>query len=330
MQLALKHLFTPHYSNNHRPSILHPAGLSVVIGLFLLVQTWTKLLAYMPESLPKGLVLGYASSISADQVVELTNAERAKAGLGPLAPNNRLSQAAAAKAAHMFAHDYWAHVAPDGTTPWYFITQQGYGYTIAGENLARDFGDTSAMVQAWMDSPTHKENIVNAKYVETGVAVVDGKLEGMETTLVVQVFGAPAKSLASAGTSGSTTQVPDPLQPTAMPTLLPIKAAVSPTTTPTPMAITTANQPEPELMQAALGAVIDENRGSNGTLLSPLLLIKSVGTSILMMLIAVLVYDEYISRRSKLNRQVGKNWAHLAFFSVIMMVLLALQQGKVI
>jgi len=133
--------------------------------------------------------LGYASFIPPQTIVELTNNERIKLGLSPLKFNETLSKAAAAKAANMFQKGYWAHNAPDGTEPWSFILASGYSYLHAGENLARDFNSPESVVTAWMNSPTHKANLISAKYHDIGVAVVDGNLNGVETTLVVQMFG---------------------------------------------------------------------------------------------------------------------------------------------
>jgi hypothetical protein len=282
---VLRRLFVPRHSNNHRAKIIQPAGLLVLMGIYLIWSTWIKLATKTP--LPQGVVLGYASSIEATQVINETNAERAKADLPPLIHNALLTQAATAKAAHMFKEDYWAHVAPDGTTPWFFFKQAGYAYAVAGENLARDFGDTETMIKAWMDSPTHKENMINPKYQEIGVAVVNGKLQGMETTLVVQLFGKPTKAVASAVTSNSaSTQTP----------IMEIKGASS--------------QPT--------------------QIISPLRMAKAMATSIMMMLIGVLIYDEYLIHKHKIPRRVGKNWAHLTLFGIALMMIVNMVPGKVL
>jgi hypothetical protein len=91
----------------------------------------------------------------------------------------------------MFKNNYWAHVAPDGTEPWDFILGENYDYIYAGENLAKNFSTSGDVVEAWYNSPSHKENLINKNYTEMGFAVVDGKLNGYETTLVVQMFGKP-------------------------------------------------------------------------------------------------------------------------------------------
>jgi hypothetical protein len=108
----------------------------------------------------------------------------------------------------MFAKNYWAHQSPDGQSPWFFIKSVDYQYSIAGENLAKDFYDTDSMLKAWMASPTHKDNIIHPKYQEIGIAVVDGVLDGLKTTLVVQHFGTPLVSTLS--NSPSETSAPAP------------------------------------------------------------------------------------------------------------------------
>ena len=112
-----------------------------------------------------------------------------------------LTKAAALKADDMFSDNYWAHFAPDGTSPWYFYGKVGYSYTWAGENLARDFQTSAGVVAGWMASTAgHKENILNSNFTEVGVAVKNGVLQGEETTLVVQLFGKPVSYTASAPT----------------------------------------------------------------------------------------------------------------------------------
>ncbi|MFH1648124.1 MAG: CAP domain-containing protein, partial [Patescibacteria group bacterium] len=112
-------------------------------------------------------------------------------GLSPLRLNSTLSEAAKQKAYDMFENDYWAHISPDGVEPWDFILGQGYDYIYAGENLAKNFSTSKQVVEGWYNSPTHKSNLLGANYDEIGLAVVNGTLNGYETTLVVQMFGRP-------------------------------------------------------------------------------------------------------------------------------------------
>ena len=125
-------------------------------------------------------------------VVDLTNNERSDLAAPPLVRSAMLDAAAKQKAEHMAANGYFAHFAPDGTSPWSFFDQAGYVYAYAGENLAIHFTDSSEIVDAWMDSPTHRENIANSNFSEIGVGTAKGTFDGYETVFVVQFFGAPA------------------------------------------------------------------------------------------------------------------------------------------
>ena len=181
---VITHLFLPHHTNNQRAKILHPSSLLVVLSLVLVFQMAVGKISYR---YPR--ILGYASVIQPVQILTLTNQQRQSQGLPALELDPQLSAAAARKAADMFARDYWSHVSPAGTQPWTFITAAGYSYRYAGENLARDFSDPDSVVQAWMNSPSHRENMLSNRYRDMGVAVADGNLGGRETTLVVQMFG---------------------------------------------------------------------------------------------------------------------------------------------
>lgn len=139
-------------------------------------------------------ILGYESSITVDQVYTQINAKRVEKGQGSLNVNNQLSAAAYAKAQDMLQKGYWAHTSPEGKEPWNFITEHGYSYQVAGENLARNFDSTTPMVDAWQASPTHNANLISSAYFETGIAVLQGEMDGVPTTLVVQLFAAPQRA----------------------------------------------------------------------------------------------------------------------------------------
>lgn len=134
-------------------------------------------------------ILGYATDVKVSDLLTYTNALREKNGLSDLTLNDELSKAAKAKAADMFEEDYWAHTSPSGKEPWDFITGSGYDYIFAGENLAVDFSRSKDVVDAWNNSPSHRDNLLSPKYDEIGFAVVDGELQGRKTTLIVQMFG---------------------------------------------------------------------------------------------------------------------------------------------
>lgn len=130
-----------------------------------------------------------AGSITSEGVIKLVNQARLKESLDPLVINDKLAKAAMDKADDMLQHDYFAHTSPQGATPWDWITKNKYDYKYAGENLAMGFNSAEKQQQAWMDSATHRQNIMNQHYQEIGVAVKNGVIEGKKTTVVVQEFG---------------------------------------------------------------------------------------------------------------------------------------------
>ena len=184
MKDFLHHLFIPRESNNHRAKILHNSNLFLTV-VFLFLSSF--FIQSFKEAFPS--VLGISSDISVDSLVALTNKEREANGVGSLTINAQLSQAAAQKAEDMLKNDYWAHNSPSGTTPWVFIKNSGYNYVYAGENLAKGFSTSQEVVDAWMNSPSHRANMLSANYKDVGFAVVTGRLNGEDTVLVVEEFG---------------------------------------------------------------------------------------------------------------------------------------------
>jgi uncharacterized protein YukE len=125
-------------------------------------------------------------------VIAATNEQREAHGLLPLKMNARLNQAAQAKVQDMFALQYFEHISPTGDGPSDLAKQANYKYIVVGENLALgNFKDDATLVEAWMNSPGHRENILNARYQEIGVAVGQGMFEGKRVWLAVQEFGTP-------------------------------------------------------------------------------------------------------------------------------------------
>ena len=176
--------FVPHKKHKTRAKLLsHSALFSYSVALAVLVVVLKLMPAYAPG------VLGYASNIEISALLRYTNERRAQIGLKPLTLNKELSEEAYRKAKHMFSDGYWAHVSPGGTKPWDFILSEGYDYIYAGENLAKNFSNSKDVVDAWYESPSHRDNLLSANYDDIGLVVVDGVLEGDETTIVVQMFG---------------------------------------------------------------------------------------------------------------------------------------------
>lgn len=131
--------------------------------------------------------------LTKEGVLRWTNAQREKYGLPVLEESEKLNLSAAAKIEEMFKNQYFSHFSPDGKEIADFARQAGYDYILIGENLALgNFGSDEVLVQGWMESSGHRENILNSRYKEIGVAVGKGILEGKETWLAVQHFGLPS------------------------------------------------------------------------------------------------------------------------------------------
>jgi len=127
------------------------------------------------------------------EVIRWTNAQRQNNGLTPLIENQKLDLSADHKVRDMFVNQYFEHQSPVGIGAGDLIKQVDYEYLIAGENLAMgNFENSEKLVAAWMESPGHRENILNSKYHEIGVAVSQGIYEGRKVWMAVQHFALPS------------------------------------------------------------------------------------------------------------------------------------------
>jgi hypothetical protein len=216
----------------------------------------------------------------------------------------------------MLAKGYWAHFAPDGTSPWSFFLKFGYKYKYAGENLARDFSDASSAVNAWMNSPTHKENILNPNYKEIGIGVVEGNLAGADTTIIVQFFGSTLSNTATIPVAQAKT-IDTPASKKVVTSILP-----TPTQTPTP-------KPTPQAQVVTKTDTVT-NTATSSALISPFQSTKNVSLGVLGVLLLVLCIDLIIVRRHRIARIGGRTLAHIAFLGMILAVILILKAGEII
>ncbi|WP_240796513.1 CAP domain-containing protein [Streptomyces sp. RFCAC02] len=110
---------------------------------------------------------------AAQEVLSLVNAERAAAGLRSLTLDPSLSALANAYSADMAARGFFDHTDPDGRTPWDRAADAGI-LNLGGENIARGQVDAEAVVEAWMASEGHRDNILNPVYTTMGLGVQFG------------------------------------------------------------------------------------------------------------------------------------------------------------
>jgi len=136
------------------------------------------------------------TDITRDSVVAEMNRVRREAGLGPLREDVRLDGAADDRMKDMEDLGYWAHVAPDGRKPFTWYEGRGYKYSNAGENLACGFETAEVLIDSWMESPGHRDNILSPLYQDCGIAIIDGSTKGRAAgKSIVVVFGRPMVEL---------------------------------------------------------------------------------------------------------------------------------------
>lgn len=311
---TIAHLFHPRSSNNHRAKILHPDGFFALLVIAVVVSVGLHRIT--PYLNSKGAILGYSSTISIQTVIDETNAQRVKLGLPKVEYNETLSRAAQAKANDMLANQYWSHYSPSGKSPWEFMKEVDYTYNVAGENLARDFMQTDDMMRAWMNSPTHRENIINPRFHDIGIAVVNGKLNGSETTLVVQMFGTQLGSnIASSKVDGQAEkieieQVPVPRSSTDT--------------------IAQSDISNPSTTQSVLALSLEQiTLPKESPLISPLYLSKAMFLAIIILIVSVLIYDFMIVSNQRTVRFVGKNFAHIALFLTVSFLIVFFKSGTI-
>lgn len=301
----IRHLFIPHESNNQKAKILHSGSLLLIA---LLLVSFQFVLNIAPKAFPR--VLGYAANISPNEVIRLTNEQRVANGLSPVTENSTLDSAAQAKGNDMLAKGYWAHFAPDGTSPWSFFLSFGYKYRYAGENLARDFQDAPSAVNAWMNSPSHRENILNPNYKEIGIGVVEGNLAGVNTTIIVQFFGTPLSGAPNIPVA----------QAKENPSPVPTSVALTPVSTPIAQALVAPQTPAPTSSPSVSSLVF----------VSPFNSTKNLSLGITGLLLLVLSIDLILVRRRRIARIGGRTLAHIAFLGMILAVILILKAGQII
>ena len=104
-----------------------------------------------------------------NRVVELTNIERANAGLQPLTLDLQLVDAAQDHSNDMAQDDFFSHTGADGSTVGSRVTDTGYQYSTVGENIAAGQTTAAEVVEGWMNSPGHRANILNGNFTEIGI-----------------------------------------------------------------------------------------------------------------------------------------------------------------
>ena len=172
---------------------LHPLQKAAVVGMVCLV-----LLSFALANFQSIVWMNshwLISTILPAIVADATNKARNNEGLSSLQRSEALDLVAELKAQDMAQKKYFSHWSPEGVSPWHWFNVVGYEYLHAGENLAVHFTDSKNVVDAWLNSPSHRANILSNSYQEIGIGTAKGRYEGYDTVFVVQVFGTPAATI---------------------------------------------------------------------------------------------------------------------------------------
>lgn len=290
---VLHHLFLPRDTNNYRAKFLHHDFLTIYLVFALAITVGV----YHFQN-KNGNILGYATDISVNKLYVLVNDERTKENLPALKYNTKLAEAAKKKAEDMFAKNYWSHYGPLGETPWDFILDSGYQYEYAGENLAKNFLFSDGVLKGWMDSKTHRENIVRPEYTDVGYAVVNGLLNGEETTLVVQEFGKPLNPKTEI--SYSTDFVPS------------------------------ANSTKSNLIAQKGSSALGQSAKVNKSFISFIPMYLNLNLIFFVILIFALTFDFYFAAKLNIISLKGKNLIHILFIAFISIGLLIAIKGALL
>lgn len=209
-------MFIPHEGNNHHPHFWKKNSVALFFALILMVE-----LGFFAQSLMVFKKGSYLAAVLPAVLASMTNDQRVNNNAPTLSENSLLDKAAQLKAEDMAKRGYFAHNTPEGYLPWYWLDKVGYKYSHAGENLAVNFNDSKDVVDAWMNSPTHRANIVKAIYTETGLGVAEGVYEGRPAIFVSQFFATP-----DVAPTAQVTAVPQTSPQSSIATL-PIKPAIN-------------------------------------------------------------------------------------------------------
>lgn len=166
----------------HHLKLIKSWPFLVLLALFLMAKAL--LAAALPQ--PKAA----ASDLTIGNILLAVNKERELRNLTTLKTDSRLSLAAQSKSDDIIARHYFSHTDPEGNYIWPKIVAAGYTpYLQLGENLAIEFYDTESLVSAWMNSPTHRANVLNDGFQDQGMGLSFGSGGEQYHSAIANTFG---------------------------------------------------------------------------------------------------------------------------------------------
>lgn len=212
-----------------------------------------------------------ASDLTIDNILKAVNEQRSLRSLTLLNSNSKLTTAAQSKSDDMIARHYFAHVDPDGHYIWDKIVAAGYSpYTMLGENLAIEFYDTNSLISAWMNSPTHRANILQDGFHDQGMGIGFGDVsQNQYYSAITNTFGTLAstqpKTAQANVTATETVSKPTKIKtqstsPATTKTTVPAKTTSTPVTITTVLIATTSSSSSQKTITTSSGSSLIQPR----------------------------------------------------------------------
>lgn len=136
-------------------------------------------------------VFDWKKKITPESIFYYSNLERSKKRLKTFSISGVLEKAAQKKAEDMAQKQYFSHIGLDNKEPWKWIQEENYAYAMAGENLAVSFNHPENVIAAWMNSSSHRDNILNSDFSEMGIGIAEGIYKNKKSIYIVQFFAKP-------------------------------------------------------------------------------------------------------------------------------------------
>jgi len=203
VRASLKHHFIPHKGNNYHPHIFHSKRAIFYSVFFIAIKVFVVGYAVFLPS--QAYMAPDVLTAQASRILALTNDLRTEKGLHTLMRATPLDTSASARTLDMVEKGYFSHTGPDGHTLSYFMKLTGHKYITAGENLALGFKTADEVVDAWVKSPTHYENLIDPNFKEFGIGIGEGAYNGADTIFIAEHFGEPISSEATSTPVATTT-----------------------------------------------------------------------------------------------------------------------------